>query len=91
MSDINVQSHEELLHFANGLSNLSQGLIFSFAQANTEMDRVNEGWNDEQNTRFMHQFRQATTAIHNIAGMMEEYSAFIRRYAAAIEAAKNVR
>ena len=91
MSDINVQSQEELLHFASRLTNLSQGLITSFSQANAEMDRVNEGWHDEQNARFMNQFRQATAAIHNIAGMMDEYSAYIRRYAAAIEAARNVR
>ena len=91
MADVIVQSQEELLHFAGGLTNLSQGLVASFEQANAEMNRVNEGWNDDQNLRFMNEFRQATAAIHNIAEMMEAYSAYIRRYVAALDAAKNIR
>ena len=49
MSDVIVHSQEELLHFAQGLSNLSERLVASFD------------------------------------------SAYIRRYAAALEAAKNIR
>ena len=44
--DVNVRNEEDLLHFATGLSNLSQALVSSFSKANNEMNRVNEGWND---------------------------------------------
>ena len=64
MSDVIVHSQEELLHFAQGLSNLSERLVASFAQANVEMNRVNEGWHDDQNLRFMNEFRHATAAIY---------------------------
>ena len=66
-------------------------MVASFEQANAEMNRVNEGWHDDQNLRFMNEFRHATAAIHNISDMMQAYSAYIRRYAAALEAAKNIR
>lgn len=89
--DVNVRNEEDLLNFATGLSNLSQSLISSFSQANNEMNRVNEGWNDQQNQRFMEMFREATVAIEKIAQMMDDYSGYIRRYAQAIEQAKNVR
>ena len=79
------------MRFATGLSNLSQALVSSFAQANNEMNQVNEGWNDQQNQRFMERFREATTAIEKIAHMMDEYSGYIRRYAQAVQQAKNVR
>ena len=81
--DVNVRNEEDLLHFATGLSNLSQALVSSFSKANNEMNRVNEGWNDQQN--------QATAAIDKIARMMEDYSGYIRRYAQAVQQAKNVR
>lgn len=89
--DVNVRNEEDLLNFATGLSNLSQSLVASFSQANNEMNRVNEGWNDQQNLRFMEMFREATAAIEKIAQMMDDYSGYIRRYAQAIEQAKNVR
>lgn len=89
--DVNVRSEEDLFNFATGLSNLSQALISSFSQAKNEMDRVNEGWNDQQNLIFMEKFREATDDINKIAEMMEEYSRYIRRYAEAIQQAKNVR
>ena len=41
--DVNVRNEEDLLHFATGLSNLSQALVSSFSKANNEMNRVNEG------------------------------------------------
>ena len=89
--DVNVRNEEDLLHFATGLSNLSQALVSSFSKANNEMNRVNEGWNDQQNQRFMAQFREATAANDKIARMMEDYSGYIRRYAQAVQQAKNVR
>lgn len=89
--DVNVRNEEDLLHFATGLSNLSQALVSSFSQANNEMNRVNEGWNDQQNLKFMAEFREATAAIEKIARMMEDYSGYIRRYAEAIRTAKGVR
>lgn len=89
--DVNVRSEEDLLNFATGLSNLSQALVSSFSQANNEMNRVNEGWNDQQNLIFMDKFREATADIDRIAQMMEEYSGYIRRYAQAVQQAKNVR
>ena len=89
--DVNVRNEEDLLHFATGLSNLSQALVSSFSKANNEMNRVNEGWNDQQNQMFMAQFREATAAIDKIARMMEDYSGYIRRYAQAVQQAKNVR
>lgn len=89
--DVNVRNEEDLLHFATGLSNLSQALVSSFSKANNEMNRVNEGSNDQQNQRFMAQFREATAAIDKIARMMEDYSGYIRRYAQAVQQAKNVR
>ena len=89
--DVNVRNEEYLLHFATGLSNLRQALVSSFAQANSEMNRVNEGWNDQQNQKFMAEFREATAAIEKIARMMDDYSGYIRRYAEAVRAAKGVR
>ena len=38
-----------------------------------------------------HNFREATAAIDKIARMMEDYSGYIRRYAQAVQQAKNVR
>lgn len=89
--DVHVRSEEELMEFAQYLFNLAEAMVEHFSEANNKMNSINEGWNDDQNLRFMEQFREATEAIHNISEMMNEYSGFIRRYAGHIAAIKNVR
>ena len=79
--DVQVRSSEELFQFAQGLSALSADLVNSFNAANRQMDHALEGWNDQQSQYFQYQFREATNAIKQIAEMMENFSAYVNKYA----------
>ena len=79
--DIGVRSSEELFQFAQGLSTLSADLINSFNSANRQMDYVLEGWDDQQSQNFQYQFREATNTINQIPEMMENFSAYVNKYA----------
>ncbi len=79
--DVQVRSSEELFQFAQGLSALSADLVNSFNAANRQMDYALEGWNDQQSQHFQYQFREATNTINQIAEMMENFSAYVNKYA----------
>lgn len=89
--EVNVRNEEELIAFAQALNGLSDAMVQNFNKAKAEMYRVNEGWNDEQNQQFMQQFEQSVQVINQIGQMMNDYSAYMRRYAAAIQQVKNIR
>ena len=79
--DVQVKSSEELFLFAQKLSALSAELINSFNAANRQMDHALVGWKDQQSQHFQYQFREATNAIYQIAEMMENFSAYVNKYA----------
>lgn len=89
--EVNVRNEEELIAFAQALNGLSNAMVQNFNKAKAEMYRVNEGWNDEQNQQFMQQFEQSVQVINQIGQMMNDYSVYMRRYAAAIQQVKNIR
>lgn len=79
--DVGVRSAEELFQFAQGLSALSADLVNNFNAANRQMDYALEGWTDQQSQTFQYQFREATNTINQIAEMMENFSAYVNKYA----------
>ncbi len=79
--DVQVKSSEDLFHFAHDLSLLSSELITHFNAANKKMDEVLGGWDDQQSQNFQYQFREATNTIQEIAEMMENFSAYVNKYA----------
>lgn len=79
MTDAGVKSIDELRAFAIYLRNLNQSMIGEFDHARREMYRINEGWNDRENERFMAEFEQSVAIINRIAEQMEAYSVFIHK------------
>lgn len=77
--DAGVKSIDELRAFAAYLKNLSDNMVGAFDHARHEMYRVNEGWNDTENERFMNEFEQSVALIARIAEHMESYGAFINK------------
>ncbi len=78
-ANASVKSVDELRAFASYLKNLSGTLTYEFANAQSEMFRVNEGWNDEENARFMQEFEQTVQVINRISEYMNEYGTFIQK------------
>lgn len=87
--DASIGSISDLYEFSHKLAGDSSELINMFAKLNQQMKTVCEGWNDEQNTKFMIQFVQKQKEIKEMALIMQEYSAFIQRIAKAAEEYKN--
>ena len=79
MSDTGVRSIEELRNFAAYLKNMSGSMVEAFDHARQEMYRVNEGWTDTENEKFMGEFEQSVAMINRIAEHMEHYGIFINR------------
>ena len=79
--DVGVRSAEELFQFAQRISVLSSDLVNTFNEANRQMNYAMEGWNDQQSQPFEDQFREAASAINQIAEMMDSFSSYVRRYA----------
>ncbi|MBQ8593288.1 MAG: hypothetical protein IJ467_03220 [Bacteroidaceae bacterium] len=78
-TNASVRSIDELRTFSTYLRNLSANLTNEFEAAKHEMIRVNEGWNDEENLRFMQEFEQTVQVIHRISEHMNEYGVFIQK------------
>lgn len=78
-ANASVKSVDELRAFATYLKNLSVNLTNEFSNAQREMFRVNEGWNDEENIRFMQEFEQTVQVINRISEHMNEYGTFIQK------------
>ena len=89
--DVNVQSEQELIEFARGLQNLSEILMSNFYAAHQELERVSLGWNDRQNEKFREEFQEVCRGVQHISEMIYNHSCYIKRYAQAVETAKNVR
>lgn len=79
MTVAGVESIDELREFSRYLRGLSGNMRGEFDHARREMHRVNEGWNDVQNTKFMEEFEQSVELINRIADHMEGYSVFINK------------
>ncbi len=77
--DTGVRSIEELRAFASYLRSLGEHMEGEFEHARAEMYRVNEGWIDRENERFMQEFEQSVELISKIAAHMELYGTFINR------------
>ena len=78
-ANASVRSVDELRAFSSYLKNLSVNLTNEFANAQREMFRVNEGWDDEENLRFMQEFEQTVQVINRISEHMNEYGSFIQK------------
>ena len=89
--DAGVRSIEELRAFAAYLRNLSGNLVEEFTHARQEMYRVNEGWDDTENRRFMEEFEQSVAMIDRIADHMDRYSVFVDRKCDILEQYTNTR
>lgn len=76
---VNVRSREDLREFASYLRSLAGKLTDEFSQARQSMYKVNEGWQDNQNQRFMEEFEQSVELINQISEHMVEYSSFLHR------------
>lgn len=71
--------------FASYLKTLGENMDEEFSHARSEMHRVNEGWVDTENQRFMAEFEQSVALIRKIAAHMELYSSFINRKCDALD------
>lgn len=89
--DAGVRSIEDLRGFAAYLRNLGGNMVDEFTHARQEMYRVNEGWNDTENQRFMEEFEQSIELIVRIADHMERYSTFVDRKCDILEQYVNTR
>lgn len=90
-SDAGVKSIEDLRQFSAYMKMLSSNMIDEFSHARTEMYRVNEGWNDTENLRFMEEFEQSIALIGQIAEHMDRYSCFIDKKCEILEQYINTR
>ncbi|MBE6334444.1 MAG: hypothetical protein E7071_06460 [Bacteroidales bacterium] len=89
-ANASVKSVDELRAFSTYLKNLSQNLTNEFAIAQREMFRVNEGWNDEENIRFMQEFEQTVQVINRISEYMNEYGVFIQKKCDILDMYRNI-
>lgn len=89
--DAGVKSIDELRAFAAYLKNLSGNMVGAFDHARQEMYRVNEGWTDTENGKFMTEFEQSVAMINRIAEHMEDYGMFIHKKCDILEQYINTR
>ena len=89
--DVHVRNEEDLMEFARALDMLNESMVGSFNMAHQEMNRVLEGWNDDQARHFMDGFVQATQTIQQIGVMMTDFSGYIKRYAEGVSNLKSLR
>jgi uncharacterized protein YukE len=78
-ANASVKSVDELRAFSAYLKSLSANLTNEFTNAQREMYRVNEGWNDEENMKFMQEFEQTVQVINRISEHMNDYGTFIQK------------
>ena len=65
-ANASVKSVDELRAFSAYLKSLSANL-------------TNEGWNDEENMKFMQEFEQTVQVINRISEHMNDYGTFIQK------------
>lgn len=83
--DIYIKDIDELRQFGIYLNDLSNNMREEFLRAQQHMYRINEGWADTDNDRFMAEFDKSVRLIDQVAEMMEQYSTFISRKCAILD------
>ena len=89
--DTSVKSIEELRGFAAYLRTLGGNMVDEFNRTRQEMYRINEGWDDTENEKFMEEFDQSVALIHRIADHMDRYSVFVDKKCDILEQYMNTR
>ena len=75
--EVGVRSIADLKKFGSDLKMLSEQLSNAFSAAERKMHAVCDGWNDQNNLKFMQDFTQSSRNIFKIAEQMAEYSKYI--------------
>lgn len=91
MADIGVRSIPDLRQFGDALKNVSEQMTQIFHNAEQRMHVVCEGWNDDNNRRFMEDFTQQVKMIEGISEKMKTYSQYIKRQCEILDAYKSTR
>lgn len=71
-SDASAKSIEELHQFERDLQRYEETLVQSTNDAVRAMNRVNEGWDDKVQMRFMERFSDAIKGIQQMATLVYE-------------------
>ncbi|MBQ7443035.1 MAG: WXG100 family type VII secretion target [Bacteroidaceae bacterium] len=83
--DAGVVSADELHHFANYLSEAESRLSELMGRTISELENVNQGWQDRKQAEFTEDFTQALDAIAQLADLMAEHSRYVHFKANQIE------
>ena len=82
---------EELFRFSRNLKNMGDALTNNYNRLRSQVNQVNESWEDEENRRFMDDFLQKADFIYKIAEEMERYGVFIDKKATRLQEYENTR
>lgn len=84
-SDASAKSVQELRQFERDLQRYQDSLVQSTNEAIRAMNRVNEGWNDKVQAKFMEQFSQALKGIQQMAALVDERKKSVHKSADILE------
>ncbi|MDE5625273.1 MAG: hypothetical protein K2I61_03010 [Muribaculaceae bacterium] len=90
-TDASVRSVDELRQFGDNLTRAGENLVVLFQRLNSQMHRACEGWNDDQNRKFMAEFEQQTKEISKMSQEMGKYAQFIKRTCDLLDQYKSLR
>ena len=89
MAEVGVKSIPELRQFGTALGSVSEQMVQIFHNAEQRMHSVCEGWNDDNNRKFMEEFAQQVKMIEGISEKMRAYSQYINRTCEILEVYKS--
>lgn len=89
--EVGVRSITDLQQFGRDIKVLSEQLSTAFHMTEKKMHAVCEGWTDQVNQKFVDSFVNDTKEIDKIANHMVEYSKFIAKSCAILEAYQQTR
>jgi len=77
---------DEMRQFAYHLNKLSRDIRGLRDSTRVKMSHLNESWRDNENSQFVQQFEQDVKPMEKLIQTAEEYSNFLKKKAATLDA-----
>jgi uncharacterized protein YukE len=91
LKDAGVVSAQDLHAFGNFLKTSEDEMVALIKSIQTEVYRVNEGWDDKVNREFTDEFDTYIDQVARLVELLDEHSRFVHKKATAIEQYNSVR
>ena len=85
LKDAGVVSAQDLHAFGNFLKTSEDEMVALIKSIQTEVYRVNEGWDDKVNREFTDEFDTYIDQVARLVELLDEHSRFVHKKATAIE------